>query len=44
MLDTAILDIDNENDFELMEVIAEYLFLKHQEMRSVQENIKRIIL
>ncbi len=25
MMDTAVLDLDNENDFELMQVIAEYL-------------------
>ena len=29
MYDTGILDLDNENDFELMEVIADYLFSKY---------------
>lgn len=26
MMDTAVLDLDNENDFELMQVIAKYMF------------------
>lgn len=39
MLDTAVLDIDNENDFELMEVIAEYLFRSYEEMGLVRMNI-----
>ncbi|WP_342420763.1 acylneuraminate cytidylyltransferase family protein [Paenibacillus sp. FSL E2-0178] len=39
MTDTAVLDIDNENDFELMEVIAEYLFRSHEEMSVVRMNI-----
>lgn len=30
MYDTGILDLDHENDFELMEVIAEYLFRKEE--------------
>lgn len=42
MLDTAILDIDHENDFELMEVIANYLFKKNKDFLSVQENIKNL--
>lgn len=43
MLDTAILDIDSENDFELMQVMAEYLFKKYDELNSIRENIKNII-
>lgn len=39
MYDTGILDLDHENDFELMEVIAEYLFQNNEEMNEVRENI-----
>ena len=39
MYDTGILDLDHENDFELMEVIANYLFEKNQEFAEVQNNI-----
>lgn len=42
MIDTAVLDIDHENDFELMEVIASYLFEKNLSMRFIRENIKKI--
>lgn len=39
MYDTGILDLDHENDFELMEVIAQYLFEKHNEFGEVFDNI-----
>ena len=39
MYDTGILDLDHENDFELMEVVAEYLFEKNEEFGEVRENI-----
>ena len=39
MMDTAVLDIDHENDFELMEVIASYLFKTDEEFKSIFENI-----
>lgn len=39
MYDTGILDLDHENDFELMEVIAKYLFTKNKRMAEVYENI-----
>lgn len=39
MRDTGILDIDCENDFELMSVIADYLFDKDEDLRLVKENI-----
>lgn len=39
MYDTGILDLDNENDMELMEVIAKYLFEKDKQFREVSENI-----
>ncbi|UQZ33843.1 CMP-N-acetylneuraminic acid synthetase [Paenibacillus sp. PK3_47] len=42
MMDTAVLDIDNENDFELMEVIAEYLFRSYEEMDIVRRNISEV--
>jgi CMP-N,N'-diacetyllegionaminic acid synthase len=42
MMDTAVLDIDHEIDFELMSVIAEYLFQKNEEYRSIRDNILQI--
>ena len=42
MYDTGILDLDHENDFELMEVIAEYLFNKDDVFREVLKNINVI--
>ncbi|SMC39456.1 cytidylyltransferase domain-containing protein [Sporomusa malonica] len=39
MLDTAVLDLDNENDFELMQVIAGYLFEKYPVFWEVRDNI-----
>ena len=39
MYDTGILELDEENDFELMEVIAEYLFKKHPDFAQIRENI-----
>ena len=41
MYDTGILDLDHENDFELMQVIANYLYEKKPEFGEVRENIKR---
>ena len=39
MYDTGILDLDHVNDFELMEVIAKYLFEKNEEFAEVYNNI-----
>ncbi len=39
MLDTGILDLDHENDFELMEVIANYLFEKNELLAEIYNNI-----
>jgi CMP-N,N'-diacetyllegionaminic acid synthase len=39
MMDTAVLDIDHESDFELMTVIAEYLFKNNKLYRDIRENI-----
>lgn len=44
MMDTAVLDIDNENDFILMQIIAEYLFTKYEDMNAIRENINRLIM
>ena len=41
MLDTAVLDLDNESDFEFMQVIAAYLFEKYPDYLEVRSNIKR---
>lgn len=39
MYDTGILDLDHENDFELMEVIAKYLIRVNPDFREVYEHI-----
>jgi CMP-N,N'-diacetyllegionaminic acid synthase len=39
MYDTGILDLDHENDFELMEVIANYLYEKYEGFREIRDNI-----
>lgn len=39
MYDTGILDLDHENDFVLMELIAEYLFSNKDEFKEIQQNI-----
>ena len=41
MYDTGILDLDHENDFELMEVIAKHLIKKDAGFKEVFENIAR---
>ncbi len=43
MMDTAVLDIDNENDFEFMEVIADYLVKKNRNFKRVWNNLNLII-
>jgi CMP-N,N'-diacetyllegionaminic acid synthase len=40
MRDTGILDLDSENDFELMQVIAKYLFDNYICFGIVKDNIK----
>lgn len=42
MMDTAVLDLDHENDFELMQVIAKHLYDNYSEFYEVRENIKTI--
>lgn len=39
MYDTGILDLDHENDFELMEVIADYLIQKEDGYKMIYNNI-----
>ncbi len=40
MYDTAVLDIDSEEDFELMEVITKYLFSKNPKFAAMFETAK----
>ncbi|UGB30423.1 acylneuraminate cytidylyltransferase family protein [Metabacillus sp. B2-18] len=40
MMDTAVLDLDHENDFELMEVIGKHLFENYPLLGEVRRNIK----
>lgn len=40
MKDTGILDIDSEEDFEMMEVIAKYLYAHDPDFAAVRENIR----
>ncbi len=42
MKDTAILDIDNPEDKELMEILAEYFYKTDNDMAKVKNNIKNI--
>lgn len=41
MNDTGILDLDSENDFELMQVIGEYLFTHKLEYKEIRNNINQ---
>ena len=43
MYDTGILDLDHENDFELMEIIAKCLFETNKAFGRVYKNISHII-
>ena len=40
MYDTGILDLDHENDFELMEVIAQYLFKNNADFAALYQYLK----
>ena len=40
MYDTGILDLDHENDFELMEIIADYLYRNKPSFKAVYTNIE----
>lgn len=39
MYDTGVLDLDHENDFELMEVIAKYLFEHRDDFAEIYNNV-----
>lgn len=41
MYDTGILDLDHENDFELMEVIARYLFEHKPEFSALYQHLEK---
>ena len=43
MYDTAVLDLDHENDFTLMQVIAHFLFQTNQEFNEVRCNILNLV-
>ncbi len=42
MKDTGILDIDSEEDYELMQILADYLFKKHADLKEVAEAAKQL--
>lgn len=44
MMDTAVLDVDHESDFELMQVIGKYLFDKYYDFGHVKSNIEKILI
>ncbi len=44
MMDTAVLDLDHEIDFELMSVIAKYLYDTYSDFREIATNIESILL
>lgn len=41
MKDTAVLDIDSEEDFKLMQVVAKYLFDEDKEYKAIRDNIRK---
>lgn len=43
MQDTAVLDLDHETDFELMEIIADYLYKKDKAFCEIRDHIQIII-
>nr|WP_298006721.1 acylneuraminate cytidylyltransferase family protein [uncultured Flavobacterium sp.] len=43
MFDTGILDLDHENDFELMEVIAKYLFKNNGLLSKMYKCVKEVL-
>ena len=44
MIDSAVLDIDHENDFELMQVIAEYIYKKYPKYGQIRDNISNCLI
>lgn len=43
MMDTAVLDIDSEEDFEIMQVVATYFFEKNSSIKEIRDNITKIV-
>lgn len=43
MIDTAVLDIDHENDFEMMEIIGKYYYFKKRDRKVIIDNITNVI-
>lgn len=43
MMDTAVLDIDHQIDFELMSVIAQYLFENYPDFALIRDHIPQIL-
>jgi len=43
MEDTAILDIDSEEDFKLMQIVGEYLYKTNEGMKEVKNNIINLL-
>ena len=41
MLDTAVLDLDHEADFELLEVLAEFFYKKDPEFKEIYDKVKQ---
>ena len=41
MKDTAVLDIDSEEDYELMQILAKYFFDKNNDMAEVYSKAKK---
>lgn len=42
MMDTAVLDIDGEEDFELMQILAEYFYKKYHEYGEIYNHVKNM--
>ncbi len=43
MKDTAVLDIDSEEDFELLQILANYFFETDEQFKNIKKNIKNIV-
>ena len=43
MKDTAVLDIDSEQDFIFMEIIADYLYKTSEDYKEIQDNIPNVL-
>ncbi len=43
MKDTGILDIDNEEDFELIQIVADYIYKNYSEFRAISDEAKRLL-